>query len=432
MLKALANAFKVPDLKRRILFTLALLIVYRIGAHIPTPGIDPTKLSQLFQQGGGGLFDLIDLFAGGAFKNFTIFAMGIIPYINASIIMQLLQVVIPQLEKLAKEGEEGRRKINQYTRYGAVFFGALQAFGLSIWVERMGAVANPGWVFTITMVMTLTAGVAFLMWLGERITESGIGNGISLIIFTSIISRYPFEIKRTAQLYGTNFGPVSVLAFLAIAVIVIGAVVLIEQGQRQIPVRYAKRVVGRKVYGGQSTYIPLRVNHAGVIPVIFAVSLLAIPGTIAQYAPEGWGFFKQMGNALSPSGVWYNLVYCALIIFFTYFYTAITFNPIQVADNMKKYGGFIPGIRPGKTTADYLDRTLSRITLTGAIFLASIAILPQIMIRVTGITTFYFGGTSLLIIVGVAMDTMKQIESHLLMRHYEGFMKKGRLKGRQW
>lgn len=418
MLGALRNALKISDLRSKILFTAAMLVVYRIGSFVPTPGVNATELAN--QLGQGSIFGLLDLFAGGALGRFTIFALGVNPYITSSIIFQLLQVVIPRLEELAKEGVEGRKKIAQYTRYGTVVLGIIQAFGTLLVIQRYGAVTNPGIGSTILIVSTLTAGTMFLMWLGEMITERGIGNGVSLIIFFGIVARLPSTVRSIAQSVGAGgVGPFAVLAFLVIAVITIAGVVLIQEAQRRVPVQYAKRVIGRKMYGGQSTHIPLRVNQAGVIPVIFASSVLVFPVTIMQFVPA-WSKYMDL---FSPSSVLYNVIYVLLIIFFTYFYTAITFNPMQVADNLKKQSGFVPGLRPGRPTANYLERVLSRITLVGAIFLAFIAVLPTILTSTFGLGAFYFGGTSLLIMVGVALDTMRQIETHLLMRHYEGFIK---------
>ncbi|MDD2496595.1 MAG: preprotein translocase subunit SecY [Desulfitobacteriaceae bacterium] len=417
MLSTLQSAWKIDELRKKIVFTLWMFLIFRIGAHVPVPGVDSEALKGLLSQ---NIFGFIDVVSGGAFKKFTVFAMGIMPYINASIIMQLLTVVIPYFEKLAKEGVEGRKKIVQYTRYGTVVLGFIQAIGMSFYLK--GALVDPGVFSIIVIAITLTAGTAFLMWLGELITEKGIGNGISLIIFAGIVSRLPAGINTIYQYLSTgetNF--FAVLSFLVIAVVIIAAVVAIQEGQRRIPVQYAKRVVGRKVYGGQSTHIPLKVNQAGVIPVIFAMSILMFPTTIAAYFPNN-SFAVWITNVLSFRHPFYMIIYAMLIIFFTYFYTAVTFNPQEVADNMKKYGGFIPGLRPGRPTAEYIDRVLTRVTLAGAIFLAFIALLPNFVMAFTGLD-LYFGGTSLLIVVGVALETMKQLESHLLMRHYQGFMK---------
>jgi preprotein translocase subunit SecY len=435
LLQVVQNIFKVPELKRRILITLGLLIVYRIGAHIPTPGIDGQALSEFFERQKDTIFGFVDMFSGGALGKLTIFALGIMPYISASIILQLLTVVVPYLEKLAKEGEQGRKKITQYTRYGTVVLSAIQALGISIGLEGMqsqgGApvVLYPGWGFRFVTVLTLTSGTAFLMWLGEQITERGIGNGISLIIFSGIVDRLPSAIVATIQ--QIQIGELklfSILGVLIIIVLVTAAVVVMQQALRKIPVQYAKRVVGRKIYGGQNTHIPLRINTPGVIPVIFASSILVFPATIAKFIPHPWT--QAIADSLSPGHIFHTALYALFIIFFCYFYTAIIFNPTDLADNMKKYGGFIPGVRPGKKTAEHIDSILTRITLAGAVFLALIAVLPELLITTMKVP-FFFGGTALLIVVGVALDTVQQIESHLLTRHYEGFMKKGRLRGRR-
>jgi len=409
------------ELRHKVLFTLAMLLVFRFGSHVPVPGIDATAMERLFQQ--GGLLGFLDLFAGGALKRFSIFAMGIAPYINASIIMQLLTVVIPRLGELAKQGEEGRKVMTQYIRYGTVVLGALQAFGMSFWLKNMGVIPNFNLGTSLVIVITLTAGTAFLMWLGEMITGNGIGNGISILIFAGIVANLPGGVAQTISLIkvgGVNL--IALGAFLIIAIVVIGAVIFTNEGQRRIPVQYAKRVVGRKVYGGQSTHIPLKLNQAGVIPVIFASSILLFPATIAQFFP-GVFLANTIKNLFSPQSALYNVLYALLIVFFTYFYTAIVFNPVEMADNLKKYSGFVPGIRPGKSTAEYIERVATRITLAGAVFLAFIAVLPTVLIGLTGVQTFYFGGTGLLIVVGVTLDTMKQLEAHLMMKQYEGFMK---------
>lgn len=417
MLDTLRSALKVDELRKKIVFTLLMFLIFRLGAHIPVPGINDEVLKQMMQ---GNLFGFFDIVSGGAFKKFTIFAMGIMPYINSSIIMQLLTVVIPYLEKLAKEGEEGRKKITQYIRYGTVVLGMIQAIGMTFYLRP--ALINPGIASYIVTVLTLTAGTAFLMWLGELITERGIGNGISLIIFAGIVSRIPAGAYSLYQYIITGeVSIISVIAFLIVAVVVIAGVVAIHEGQRKIPVQYAKRVVGRRVYGGQSTHIPLKVNQAGVIPVIFAMSILLFPTTIASWFPNN-AFAQFITRFFDFRSIWYMIIYALLIIFFAYFYTAVTFNPSDVADNMKKYGGFIPGLRPGRPTAEYIEKVLSRITLAGAVFLAFIALLPNIVFATTGLN-LQFGGTGLLIVVGVALETMKQLESHLLMRHYQGFMK---------
>jgi preprotein translocase subunit SecY len=416
------NLFKIPDLRKRLLFTLGMLVVVRLGSHLPLPGIDKEAMANLFAQ--GGILGFFDLFAGGALSRFSIFALGIMPYINASIIMNLLTAVVPTLEQWAKEGEEGRAKITKITRYATVFLAIIQAFGISVWLQNMGVLMISGFGFRFLLLITLTAGTCFLMWLGEQITDFGIGNGISIIIFGGIIARIPSQIVQTFKLLQVGeIGIIPLISLLLISVVVIGGVIAIQKGQRRIPVQYAKRVIGRRMYGGQGTHIPLRVNQAGVIPIIFASAILLFPATIAQFF-QNLAFMKSMSEALSPGQPLYLIMYAVLIVVFTYFYTAITFNPANMADNMKKYGGFIPGIRPGKNTTVYIDYIMTRITLSGALFLAVIAILPNILIKITGITTFYFGGTSLLIMVGVALETVQQIESHMLMRHYEGFIKK--------
>ncbi len=429
-LYSFGNVFKIPELKRRVIMTAVLLIAYRIGAHVPTPGIDGHALSQFFDQVQGTLLGMVDLFSGGNLRRLSIFALGIMPYISASIILQLLTVVIPALERLAKEGEAGRKKITQYTRYGTVALSIVQSLGIAYGLESMSSptgvhiVPHPGWGFRLLTMITLTAGTALIMWIGEQISEKGIGNGISLIIFAGIVVRLPSAIVASYTLITT--GELKLFVFAAIVatmVAVTAAVVLMQEGQRKIPVQYAKRMVGRRVYGGQSTHIPLRINTAGVIPVIFASSLILFPATLTRFVPHPW--MQSISDALSPGRLTYTVLYMGLIVFFTYFYTAIVFNPIDLADNMKKYGGFIPGVRPGKKTAEYIDRTLTRITLPGALFLALISVLPDFLIRWFNVP-FYFGGTSLLIVVGVALDTVRQMESHLLMRNYEGFLKKSR------
>ncbi len=421
MLEKFLNIFKIPDLKKRILFVLGMILVFRIGVHIPLPGVNAKALGDLFAQ--GGILNFIDLFAGGALKRFSVFAMGIMPYINASIIMQLLIAVIPALEKLSKEGEEGRQKITSYIRYGTIIVGALQALGLTIWLENMGVLMVTGPLMRIMNVITLVAGTTFLMWLGEQITDYGIGNGISIIIFAGIVARLPSQLVMTGRLVAAGEASIfALLLLIVVAILAIAGVILVELGERRIPVQYAKRVVGRRVYGGQATYLPLRVNQAGVIPIIFAIAVLMLPGTLAQFFQTSESM-QQFNRLFSPGSPLYIIVYALLIIFFTYFYTAISFNPQNVAENMQKYGGFIPGIRPGKPTVAYIERILSRITLPGAIFLAIVAILPTILMKLTNITTFYLGGTSLLIMVGVALETIRQIEAHLSMRHYEGFLK---------
>ncbi len=429
----ITNIFKVPELKRRILFTTLILVVYRIGAHIPTPGIDASALGALFTGAAGTLFGFFDLFSGGALRRASIFALGIMPYIDASIILQLLAVVVPAIERLQKEGAEGRKKITQYTRYGTVLIAMIQGMGIAIGLEGVTAdgqlvVPNPGWGFRIMTTLTLTAGSVLLMWLGEQISERGIGNGISLLIFAGIIVRMPEAIIQSFQLLRTGEMKAYIFLFLLILmVVVVAGVVIMTLGQRPIPVQYAKRVVGRRVYGGQATHIPLRVNTAGVIPVIFAASIIVLPPTVARFVSHPW--MQWLAQTLSPGTISYFLLYGGSIIFFTYFYTAIIFNPADVAENLKKYGGFIPGIRPGVKTAEFIEKVLDRITFVGAVYLALISIFPELLI-VWANVPFFFGGTSLLIVVGVALDTAQQIEAHLLMRHYEGFLKKGKVKGR--
>jgi preprotein translocase subunit SecY len=432
---------KIPELKKRILITFALLAVYRIGVFIPTPGIDTSLVQEFFNmQGKGTLFGLIDMFSGGALRNFSIFALGIMPYISASIILQLLTVVVPHLERLSKEGEAGRKKITQYTRYGTVILSLVQGFGISVGLKQMqvggGFVVPPGAGigYHLMTMITLTAGTAFLMWLGEQITERGIGNGISLIIFTGIVAGLPGAVSKVIAMMGVGeMSLFKVLTILLMAIVVVAAIIFMERGQRRIPVQYAKRVVGRRMYGGQSTHLPLRVNTSGVIPPIFASSVLMFPLTITQFmTPEfrdSHPLIQQLLDLMSPTHVAYNLLYVALIVFFCYFYTAVTFNPVDVADNMRRYGGYIPGIRPGKPTSEFIDRVLTRITFGGALYLSAVCVLPQLLIAEFNVP-FYFGGTGLLIVVGVALDTMAQIESHMLSRHYEGFLKSGRIRGR--
>jgi preprotein translocase subunit SecY len=432
---SLLNIFKIPELKRRIFFTFGLLAIYRVGAHIPTPGIDGVALAEFFKQAQGTLLGFFDMFAGGALLKMTVFALGIMPYISASIIIQLLTVVIPHLERLSKEGEAGRRKIVRYTRYGTVGLAAFQSFGISVGLEQMtspgGAaiVPFPGWGFRAMTVISLTAGTAFIMWLGEQITERGIGNGISLIIFAGFVARMPIAIGQTITLLRTGELSAFLMVFvLVLMVAVVAFIIYMERGQRRIPVQYAKRVVGRKMYGGQSTHLPLKVNTSGVIPPIFASSILMFPATIAGFVKHP--IMEAIANTFAPGRALYTVLYVALIIFFCYFYTAIQFNPVDVADNLKKYGGYIPGIRPGRKTADYLDRVLSRITFGGALYLSLVCVIPEILYRIFNVP-FYFGGTGLLIVVGVALDTVTQVETHLVTRHYEGFLKKGKIRGRR-
>ncbi|MBU4128971.1 preprotein translocase subunit SecY [bacterium] len=438
MLRAFRDAFKIPELKKRILFTFALLIVYRIGGHIPTPGIDGAALGQFFAEAKGTLLTYFDMFAGGALGRATVFALGIMPYITASIIFSLLVPIMPQLERLQKEGEAGRKKINQYTRYATVFICFIQGSTFAIWLQHLkspagvSVVPSPGPSFLLITVLTMTAGTIFIMWLGEQITERGIGNGISLIIFAGIVARLPQAgIQTAVQFKEGIISPMKLVFMLALLAVVIAGIVIITEGQRKIPVQYAKRIVGRRMYGGQSTFIPIRVNTPGVIPIIFASSILMFPATIAQFA--GLKFMERIAVWLSPGHPLYSIFYAVMIIFFCYFYTAMIFNPIDLADNMKRYGGFIPGIRPGKSTSEYIERTLSRITLAGAIALAAIALFPDLVNTRLGISDLlagFYGGTGMLIVVGVALDTVKQIENHLLMRHYEGFIKKGKIKAR--
>ncbi|MDP3142806.1 MAG: preprotein translocase subunit SecY [Candidatus Omnitrophota bacterium] len=448
MLKAFANSFKIPDLKKKIIFTLALLAVYRIGCYIPTPGIDGKALAQFFtrlnQSQGGALFGIMNMFSGGAMERLTIFALGIMPYISSSIIMQLLTAIVPALEKLAKEGRAGHNKINQITRFGTVVLAVIQSFFIALWLENparfegLSIVSFPGWGFRILTVASLTAGTVFLMWLGEQIQERGIGNGISLVITAGIISRIPSAIYELVMQLSPKSAalrqiqPITLVIMLFFLFAVIFSVTLITQGQRKIPVQYARRIVGRKVYGGQSTYIPLRVDTSGVIAIIFAQSIILFPATIATFIPNPT--FQRFANSLVRGHALYTIVYGLLIVFFCYFYTAIVFNPLDVSENMKKYGGFVPGIRPGAPTAEFLDFVMTRITLAGALFVTVIAILPDFImasLKVPYLVASFFGGTGILIIVGVMLDTMKQIESHLLMRHYEGFMKSGRLRARR-
>lgn len=448
MISALVNSFKIPDLRKKLLITLMLLAIYRVGTYIPTPGINGAALMQFFENiassQGGTLFGIMNMFAGGALTRLTIFALGIMPYISSSIILQLLVTVVPFLEKLSKEGEAGRRKMMQYTRYGTILLSVVQSFFISLWLENpvrfqgLQIVDYPGWGFRFLTVITLTTGTAFIMWIGEQVQEHGIGNGISLVITAGIISRLPTALYQIITLIFApqksviKFPLFTLLAMSVVGVFVVVAVILITQAQRKIPVQYAKRIIGRKVYGGQSTYIPLRVNQAGVIPIIFAQSIILFPATIAGFIPHP--ALQNIAQSLLRGEVLYTACYSLLIIFFAYFYTAITFNPIDVADNMKKYGGFVPGVRPGRPTAEYFDFIMTRITLPGAIFLAFIAVFPDMLgswFKIPYLIASFFGGTALLIVVGVMLDTMRAIESQLLMRHYEGFMKKGRIRGRR-
>ena len=425
MLRTIRKAWNVPDIRKKIIFTLLMLVIFRIGSNIPVPGINRSVLAELFS-GNTGLFDLFNLFSGGSFGNMTIFALSITPYITASIILQLLTVAIPALERLAREGMEGRKKITAYTRYLTVVLALIQAIGVTVGMFRRALISTD--VFSIVViVLVLTAGTAFLMWLGEQINENGIGNGISLLIFAGIIARLPSGVGNTiAKFKAGEIGFMTIVLFVAFAIVVIVGIILIQQGQRRIPVQYAKRVVGRKMYGGQSTHIPLRVNQAGVIPVIFAMALLQFPLTITYFMSSTSSFSIWVTKWLSPTGnpgVWvYAVLYCILTFFFTYFYTTITFNPLEVSDNMKQNGGFIPGIRPGRATTEYLQKVMNRLTFVGAVFLAAVAVLPTLVSQFTPID-MYFGGTSLLIAVGVALDTMKQLEQQMVMRNYKGFLK---------
>ena len=459
MLESIRNIFSIPELRKRVIFTLALLAVYRVGAQIPNPGISATALAEFWKAQKGTILGFVDLFSGRNMSRMTIFALGIMPYISSSIILQLLQVVWPYLERLSKEGELGRKKITQYTRYGTLFICIIQSWGIALFLQGSRIpgggriVPNPGLGFQLLTILTLTTGTVFIMWLGEQISERGIGNGISLIIFAGIVVNFPHGVQSVLSgLKSGTMDPLRLIFLIALMLVVIAFIVFVERGQRRIPVSYAKRVVGRKVYGGQSTHLPLRVNTGGVIPIIFAASVITIPATLAALvkAPFFQGFYKQFQLGMPL----YNFLYIAAIIFFTYFYISIIFNPVDVADNLRKYGGFIPGIRPGKNTSDFIDSVLSRITLVGAIYLAAIAILPEFLM--TGFKVgalpfignfleanlpkwfsqglnvdFYFGGTSILIVVGVAMDTLQQIEAQLVMRHYDGFMRRSRIRGRR-
>ncbi len=463
MIDSIKNIFSIPDLRKRVIFTFLMLAVYRVGGHIPVPGINFQALESFFRQQGGGILGFLDLFSGGNLRRLTIFALGIMPYISASIILQLLTVIWPYLEKLSKEGEVGRKKITQYTRYGTVMLSFVQALGIAFWLESLsraggggGVVPHPGWSFRMMTVLTLTTGTAFIMWVGEQVSERGIGNGISLIIYAGIVSGLPTAVATLYQDVTTgNLGVISILILLAVMTAVIAAIIWVERAQRKIPVQYARRVVGRRMYGGMQTHMPLRLNTGGVIPVIFASSVLAFPLTFMQWlGVQDKPWLASLYHQLDYTMPLHNLLYFVAIIFFCYFYISIIFNPMDVADNMKKYGGFVPGIRPGRRTAEYLDEILTRLTFVGAIYLGMIALLPQILISGLNIQAlpligptldawlpafltqglglkFYFGGTSLLIVVGVAMDTVQQIESQLIMRHYDGFLKGARMRGRR-
>src|SRR6202050_5534500 len=459
-LEAITNVFRVPDLRKRVLFALALLAVYRLGGHIPTPGIDTNKLEDFFRQNQGTLFGFLDLFSGGTFRRLTIFALGIMPYITASIILQLLTVVVPTLEKLQKEGELGRRKITQWTRYLTIILALVQSFGIAMALQKSGGgfVLNPGIGFVLMTIITLTAGTTFIMWLGEQITERGIGNGMSLLIFTGIVVGLPRAIDNIYDhvFKVRDWTPIHLIIILSVMVAVVAFIVLVERGERRIPVQYAKRIQGRRMMGGQSTHLPLKVNAGGVIPVIFASSLLAFPQTLTNWAiVKNSPILSGMLESIGGNQPLYYLLFCVLIIFFCFFYVSIIFNPNEAADNMRKYGGFIPGIRPGKNTADYMNKILTKITVVGGLYLSILSIIPTIMIQgiklqrlpvignfidtyfprwlLDGLNVnFFFGGTSLLIVVGVAMDTVNQVEAQLIMRHYEGFTpRSGRIRGRR-
>jgi len=433
MLEGFSNASRIPELRRRLLFTAAMLAVYRIGVAVPTPGIDGQALASFFDAASSTLFGWVNLFSGGALERFSIFALGIMPYISVAIILDLLKIGWPYLDELYKEGEAGRRKISQYTRYGTVGLSLVQGWMIAYSLQSIQApgggsvVYHPGLSFILLTIITVTAGTIFVMWIGEQITERGIGNGISLIIMAGIVARMPSALGTTAQFVREGeMNIFTLILILILAVGVTGGIVYVETGQRRIPIQYARRVVGRRVYGGQSSHLPLKVNTSGVIPPIFASSILVFPATVATFVPA----LKDWSAYLTPGGMIYTVVYVGLIIFFCYFYTAVTFNPVDVADNLKKYGGFIPGIRPGRFTAEYIDRVLSRITLGGALYVSAVCVLPTLLIQRFNVP-FYFGGTALLIVVGVALDTVAQIETHLLTRNYEGFMRRGRIKGRR-
>ncbi|MBD3246790.1 MAG: preprotein translocase subunit SecY [Candidatus Omnitrophica bacterium] len=456
MFKKVSNIFRIPDLKRKILITLSLLIVYRIGCFLPTPGVDTFELTRFFdkmtQTQGHTLLGIANMFTGGALTRLSIFALGIMPYISSSIIMQLLSAVVPALERLAKEGKAGYEKINQYTRYLTLFICVIQGFFLALWLQNpqnfvIGGteytiVPDGGPLFIFTTIITLTAGTVFIMWLGEQIQERGIGNGISLIITTSIISRIPSSLFQIGRLWSpwdpaaeSTISTPKVLGLLVVWLVVLMAVVLFSQAQRRIPIQYGRRVVGRRVYGGQSQYLPIKVDMSGVIAIIFASSVLAVPGTLAMFMSQNMRFFAVVQSIIQQRGLWYNLIFMGLIVFFMYFYTALMFNPTEMANNLKKYGGFIPGIRPGRPTAQYLDYVATRVVFIGAMYICTIAVIPNVIMSAFNVPSYalasLFGGTTLLIMVGVVLDTMKQIEGQLLIRHYDGFMKKGSLKGRR-
>ncbi len=430
------NIGKVPELQKRIVFTLFMLFVYRIGIHIPTPGIDSAIMTEWFEQQQGTLLGMFDMFAGGGLRSLSIFALGIMPYISASIIVQLLGMVHPTFEQLQKEGAAGRHKLTQYTRYGTVVLCLVQSYFMAFGVEQMtglggeAVVLTPGWGFRLTAMITMTTGTCFLMWLGEQITERGIGNGISLIIFAGIVANMPIAIYNSVRLTRTGELPIFLLLILGVFMIaILAGIVFMETAQRRVPIQYPKQIRGRKVYGGQSTHLPLKINVSGVIPPIFASSIIVFPATIAQFFPDV-GFMKIIADTMNPGGIVYNLIYIIAIVFFTYFYTAVVFNPVDVAENLKKHGGYVPGIRPGKATSEYLDKVLSRLTFVGAIYLCAVCVLPMVLMAKANVP-FYFGGTSLLIVIGVSLDTMSQIESHLISRQYDGLMKSGRIKSRR-
>ncbi|MCE5274066.1 MAG: preprotein translocase subunit SecY [Syntrophaceae bacterium] len=429
------NVTKVPELQKRILFTLFMLFVYRIGIHIPTPGIDSTIMAEWFDQQKGTLLGMFDMFAGGGLRSLSIFALGVMPYISSSIIVQLLCMIYPPFEQLQKEGAAGKHKLTQYTRYGTVFLCLVQSYFMAFGVEQMAVggqsvVISPGWGFRVIAMITMTTGTCFLMWLGEQITERGIGNGISLIIFAGIVARMPVAVYNSVRLARTGEMSILLLIFMvAFMLAVVAGIVWMETAQRRVPIQYPKQIRGRKVYGGQSTHMPLKINISGVIPPIFASSIIVFPATIAQFFPHV-GFMKAAASALGPNGILYNAIYIIAIVFFTYFYTAVIFNPVDVAENLKKNGGYVPGIRPGKATSEYLDKVLSRLTFVGAIYLCVVCVLPMLLISRANVP-FYFGGTSLLIVIGVSLDTMSQIESHLISRQYEGLLKSGRIRGRR-
>jgi preprotein translocase subunit SecY len=437
---AIANIFKIPELRKRVMFSLALLAVYRVGIFVTTPGVNRSVMRKIMSASSGSFLGMFNMFSGGALEQLSIFALGIMPYISASIILQLLTVVVPALERLSKEGQQGQKKINQYTRYGTIVLSLVQSFFIARWLEGNNityrqygeVVLHPGLGFQMLTMLSLTTGTAFIMWLGEQITERGIGNGISLIIFAGIVAGFPDAVVRLvqkSQTQGDSLSAFDICIIGGIVIAVIAVIIFFERGTRNLPVQYAKRVVGRKMFGGQSTFLPLKINVAGVIPPIFASSILMFPGQLATYIQAPW--MQKVADALQAGDWRFNLLYVSLIVFFCYFYTAVTFNPVDVADNMKKYGGFIPGIRPGKATAEYIDRVLSRLTFGGALYISAVCILPQFMQQKFKVP-FSFGGTSLLIVVGVALDTVQQIESHLITRNYEGFSgpKGPRVRGR--